>query len=142
MYRKNHPEIVSWLKKRHGFSAEAALDEAGHCYTETVARCLSLKPAVCEDGLSVSVLRNGVVVETKLYHRSQLTPVKSLMQKKPPVKCDVPGKDMEPIPVREILRNGVIGALKPETVRDALSMRQQQFVTEEPPRDHGWVDSQ
>jgi hypothetical protein len=115
MYRKNHPEIVSWLKKRHGFSAEAALEEVGHCYTEVVARCLSLKPAVCEDGLSISVLRNNVVVETRLYHKSQLIPVKSLTQKKPPVKCDVP---------------------------DALSMRQQQFVTEEPPRDHGWVDSQ
>lgn len=105
---------MKWLKKRHGFSDEAALEEVSHCHTDAVARCLSLEPMVCENGLPILVLRNGAVVETMLYHRSQLMPIKTVPQKK---------------------RSELAVSIRPEITEKARE------VNEELPRDNGWIDS-
>jgi hypothetical protein len=67
IYEKNHAEILRWLKQRR-----LPPEEARNCYVESVMACMLLEPSLGEQGLTVSLLRNGAMVQTKVFHRSQL----------------------------------------------------------------------
>lgn len=122
MYRKNNPEIAKWLKRRFGFSDEEVQAEIGNCYTDAVARCLSLAPIACEDGLTISLIRGCSVVDAKIYHRSQLEPIKEVVLK-PRIK-------REPEP--KINESGLT-LVAPDACLDV--------DVEDEPNDHGWIDA-